>query len=160
MNKCGYILTDIAMLWYNRGGGDTQALPPEVKGGELVKFVRLELKNIPAYVLEGVKMKWEGCLDRDRYDWGTCTLCIYCDEVKKDNGYNICPFPIMKRDGYGYCDYGRTKESVLHEACKLHTVHYPDKDPKVSWREAVEEFIDVIDKELKRREQETTGVSN
>lgn len=94
----------------------------------------LELKDIPLHVLEGLRIKWEGCLKQNKVNWQSCSLCHYLDTLNKQCPQ--CPLPgIRYKGGLPYCDFS-AKGSELGQ-----------REPS-RWRPAAKAFVAMVKKEI------------
>ncbi|OYT63029.1 hypothetical protein B6U67_03740 [Methanosarcinales archaeon ex4484_138] len=111
----------------------------EIKNNEDKPFT---LEDVPIAILLSIKRKWEDALKKGWHKdlWKECSLCRWIRQ-KKGQVF-ICMFcPLPPTD---FCA-GYPGISKLHIGCH---------DTEEEWKEAVKEFVSMIETELKRRHEE------
>jgi hypothetical protein len=101
------------------------------------------LSEIPTYVLEDVRQKWETAYrwGWSKWVWDWCAMCTYMGEEEVEPRCECCPLSFPVYGNYAWCRRGFGDESLL----------FGKGEAQESWRAAVRAFLDMIENELEGR---------
>jgi len=119
----------------------------------------MEWKDVPTPVIEQILDKWKSVLAHGEWinhkTWTACALCEFIVEWREENGErahcaNICP-----ASNGDWCN----EKGILS---KLSMSYHADRDEEKTeeWLDAVEEFVNGLEKHLERRKKNETKTTN